>query len=222
MYIYIRLFADDCIIYRRIIDSNDIENMQTELNRLGEWAVENEMRINPGKSKVVSFNKARVKGKLRYCIGDQLIPQANNFKYLGIIIRSDLSWADHVNYTLRKSWRAHRVQKRAAKFANNTNESGWETLTQRRAIDRICALFKAYTGGRAWKTIGNRLLKPCYLGRDDHSRKIRIRKQRTDVGKYSFVNRTLKSWNKLPPSVLATFPCKLSTFKKRVKKVITS
>jgi hypothetical protein len=114
------------------------------------------------------------------------------------------------------------VQKRAAKFVNNTKESGWETLAQRRAIARICALFKAYTGGQDWKTIGDRLLKPCYLGRDDYSRKLRARKQRTDVGKYSFVNRTIKSWNQLPPDVLATFPCKLRSFRKRVKKVITS
>jgi hypothetical protein len=76
--------------------------LQTDLNRLGEWAVKNEMRINPGKSKAVSFNRARVKDSLRYCIGDQLIPEANSFKYLGIIIRSDLSWADHINYTLKK------------------------------------------------------------------------------------------------------------------------
>jgi hypothetical protein len=98
----IRLFADDCIIYRRILDSSDIKKLQTDLNRLGEWAVENKMRINLGKSKAVSFNRARVKGKLRYCIGYQLLPEANSFKYLGIIISSDLSWADHVNYTLRK------------------------------------------------------------------------------------------------------------------------
>ena len=55
----------------------------------------------------------------------------------------------------------NRVQKGAAKFANNINESGWETLAQRRLIAGICALFKAYTGGRAWKAIGDRLLKPC-------------------------------------------------------------
>ena len=45
----------------------------------------------------------------------------------------------------------NRVQKRAAKFANNISESVWETLAQRRLISRICALFKAYTGGRASK-----------------------------------------------------------------------
>ena len=37
----IRLFADDCIIYRKITDSSDIDNLQTEINRLCEWAVEN-------------------------------------------------------------------------------------------------------------------------------------------------------------------------------------
>ena len=89
----------------------------------------------------------------------------------------------------------NRVQKRAAKCANNINESGWETLAQHRLIGRIYSLFKAYTGGQAWKAIGDRLLKPCYVSREDHNRKIRTRKQRTDVGKYSFLNRTIESWN---------------------------
>ena len=89
------------------------------------------------------------------------------------------------------------VQKRAAKFANNINESVWETLAQRRLIPRICALSKAYTGGRAWKAIGDRLLKPRYQSRDNDNLKIRTRKQVTDVGKYSFVNRTIKNWNQL-------------------------
>ena len=53
----------------------------------------------------------------------------------------------------------NRVRKRAAKFANNMNKSVWETLVQRRTIARICALFKVYTGRRAWKAKGDRLLK---------------------------------------------------------------
>ena len=57
---------------------------------------------------------------------------------------------------------------------------------------------------------------------DDHNQKIRTRKQRTDVGKYSFINSTIKSWNQLPASLQASFPCKLNTFRKRVKNVVTS
>jgi len=43
---------------------------------------------------------------------------------------------------------------------------------------------------------------------DDHDRKIRARKQRTDIGKHCFVNRTIKLWNQLPAEALATVTCK--------------
>jgi len=76
------------------------------LNRLGECAVQNKMKINPGKKTTVSFTKARMKERKRYNFGDQLIPEASSFIYLGTVMRSDLSWADHVNYTLREAWKA--------------------------------------------------------------------------------------------------------------------
>ena len=40
----------------------------------------------------------------------------------------------------------NRVQKRAAEFANNINESRWETLAQRRLIAQICALLEHTPG----------------------------------------------------------------------------
>jgi len=101
----IRLFADDCIIDKEKTDSSDIDKLQTDLNRLEEWAVENETKINPDKSKAVSFTKARVKERTRCYFGGRLIPEASSFKYLGIIIRSDRNWADHVNYIIRKHGR---------------------------------------------------------------------------------------------------------------------
>ena len=131
---------------------------------------------------------------LNYIFGDQRIPEASSCKYLGINLSSHLIWADQVNYTTQKAWKAiefiirvlkhgnsnenlaymslvrpilefgasywdpyregqmnalDRVQKKAAKFANQTKDSGLETLAQRRKITRICAMFKAYTGKRA-------------------------------------------------------------------------
>ena len=53
----IRLFADDCIIYRRIMDSSDIDTLETDLNRSGEWTVENEMKINQVKVKQQASRK---------------------------------------------------------------------------------------------------------------------------------------------------------------------
>jgi len=62
----IRLFADDCVIYRKIINNEDMEKLQKVLDRLGEWAVENAMKINPSKSKAIHFTRARVKDPLNY------------------------------------------------------------------------------------------------------------------------------------------------------------
>jgi hypothetical protein len=68
--------------------------------------------------------------------------------------------------------------------------------------------------------IGDRSERSCYLSRVDHNRKIRSRKQKTDIGKYSFVNRTIQVWNQLPADVLGTLSCKPSKFRKRIRKVI--
>jgi hypothetical protein len=184
----------------------------------------------------------------------------------GSIIRRDLNWADHVNYTLRKAWKAlhfvirilkkensntkhlaytalvrpileygavcwdpyrdqtgalNWVQRWAAKFANDADQTGWESFAECRMVSRLCAPFKAYTGRRLGKLLGADSLRPCYLSREDHNRKIRSGKQRTGIGKYSFVNRTVINWNQLPADLLASFSGKLNTFRKRVKKVVT-
>jgi hypothetical protein len=60
--------------HRRIITAGP--KLQTYLNRRGEWEVENELKINTGKTKTMSFTKARPKEGKRYYFGDQLIPAA--------------------------------------------------------------------------------------------------------------------------------------------------
>jgi hypothetical protein len=87
----IRLFADDCTIYRKFLTMEDVKKLQRDLARLGDWAEGNEMKINPNKSKALSFTRARVKEPLNYSLGDKTIPEASCFKYLGIMIRSNLS-----------------------------------------------------------------------------------------------------------------------------------
>jgi hypothetical protein len=64
------------------------------------------------------------------------------------------------------------------------------------------------------------LQRPYDLSRVDHAWKIRDRKQRMDIRKYSFINRTIKNWNQLPAEVLGTCPCKPKIFKKSETKGI--
>jgi hypothetical protein len=64
------------------------------------------------------------------------------------------------------------------------------------------------------------VVKALLFGWGHHVQKIRNRKQRTDIGKYSFVNRSIKNWNQLPAKTLGTFPCKPEIFRNRVGKAI--
>jgi hypothetical protein len=76
------------------------------------------------------------------------------------------------------------------------------------------ALFKAHNGERPWKDIGDRLQAPYYRSRVDHRWKIR-----TDIGKFSFVNRTISDWNRLPEGAIGTSLFKRHVFRKRARKV---
>jgi len=40
----VRFFADDCIIYGKIMNESDIDTLQVDLHRLGEWAIEKGMK----------------------------------------------------------------------------------------------------------------------------------------------------------------------------------
>jgi hypothetical protein len=128
---------------------SDTGKLQTDLNKLGEWAVENEMKINPDKSKAVGFTTARVKDQLTYFFWDQLILEANSFKYLGIIIRSSLSWTDHVNYTLRKACKVLHLIMRILKQGNNNSKCLAYTSLVRPLLEYGVVCSDPYRDGQA-------------------------------------------------------------------------
>ena len=47
--------------------------MQKDLERLGEWVVENAMKINTSKSKAVRFTRARVEGSTILFVNENII-----------------------------------------------------------------------------------------------------------------------------------------------------
>ena len=75
-----------------------------------------------------------------------------------------------------------RAQTKAARFTNHTKDFDWESLAQLRPTARLCALYKAYSGERAWIALRDGSRRSSYLSRVDHVRTIRDRKQETDTG----------------------------------------
>ncbi|KAJ4438086.1 hypothetical protein ANN_14025 [Periplaneta americana] len=120
-------------------------------------------------------------------------------------------------YRLEHVKTLEKIQKRALKCCRKNLPLKWDTLTDRRTRIRLCALFKTYRGEPAWREIKNRLQPPNYFSRNDHSYKLRERRQRTDTGKFSFLNRTIRDWNALPADLLKALPTTKNVFKNRLK-----
>ena len=62
----IRLFADDCLIYRRINSPEDYYILQEDLNRLTMSAATWQMDFNVGKCNIMQFSNARHKSSYTY------------------------------------------------------------------------------------------------------------------------------------------------------------
>jgi len=75
-----------------------------------------------------------------------------------------------------------RVQAKAPPFTHHTKISDWETAAHTKKIAGLSVLFKATRDS---------LQSPYRLSRVYHVLKIRDRKQRTEIGKYFFVKRTI-------------------------------
>jgi hypothetical protein len=104
--------------------------LKKDLDRLGQLAVENAMKINPSKSTVIHFTRARLKDPLNYSLMVTLIPESSSCKYLGLILRSDLSWADEFNYMVKKAWKAlhftmHILKKCNSNVARSELDGTW-------------------------------------------------------------------------------------------------
>jgi hypothetical protein len=106
------------------------------------------MLIKPSESKAVYFTTARVTVPLSYSLWDIVIPEASSCKYLGIILRSDLSWADQVNFTVKNSWKALHFTVRVLKKGNGNTKSLAYTSLVRPILEYGAACWDPYRKGQ--------------------------------------------------------------------------
>jgi len=93
---HLATFADDTAILSSNPDSNSsTKSLQDHLNKLQTWFKLWRIKINEEKSTHVSFTLRSTNG-LPLSINNNIIPQNNNTKYLGIHLDKKLNWAYHI------------------------------------------------------------------------------------------------------------------------------
>lgn len=93
----IHLFADDCVIFREITSNNDSLSLQSDLNKVAAWCSTWRMDLNIAKCKVMRVTRS-ANAPPKYYLSNVPLDPVSSYKYLGILITSNLSWAPHIAY----------------------------------------------------------------------------------------------------------------------------
>ena len=113
----VRLFADDTVLYRTIKSDTDHHRLQTDLDKLTEWAMAWDMQFRPAKCLLVVMNisKKRHPSKFTYSLHSTDLKTTDTTKYLGITISQDMKWTKHIAQTCSRANRALGFIKRNVK-----------------------------------------------------------------------------------------------------------
>ena len=95
----VKLFADDCLLFRSIKDHNDINELQEDLDKIGKWCDLWQMSFNDDKCKRIRItNRVKTEDEnVEYHIGEHEIETVNEHPYLGIQFTKKLSWGHHID-----------------------------------------------------------------------------------------------------------------------------
>ena len=100
----IRLFADDCFVYRPIRSMKDQILLQKELTTPENWSITWGMSFNPSKCNILR-TRPESKTLLQhfYTLHGQILKEVNTAKYLGVLLSNDLFWSPHMDNTARRA-----------------------------------------------------------------------------------------------------------------------
>ena len=91
------LYADDILLFHPIRTIGDYSALQADIDALSNWATQNTMTFNTAKCKYmrISRKKKCIISAPSFFLNGCPLEDVPTFKYLGIIISSDLSWSQH-------------------------------------------------------------------------------------------------------------------------------
>ena len=127
---FIRLFADDCLVYRLIRSPDDQRILQEDLHRLHNWTKIWGMRFNPAKCQIMHLSRTKTVSKY-YELCNVILETVESAKYLGITISKDLRWHNHICAVAKKcNSTLHFISRNLHDCSRNSRSLAYTTLVR--------------------------------------------------------------------------------------------
>ena len=92
--------------------------MQRDLDALMDWGSTWGMKFNAKKCNIMRVSRSRKPLQHFYSLGNEILQEVSDAKYLGIQIDNKLDWNKHIS-TVGNKDKIEKVQRRAARFISN-------------------------------------------------------------------------------------------------------
>ena len=129
----VRLFADDCVLYRNIHSRKDCLTLQEDLTSLGQWEADWQMKFNIAKchSMRVTRHQHHKQILFDYSLHNQTLENVQSAKYLGITITDNMDWGQHVSEISSKATKTLGFLRKNLVFApRSTKEVAYKILVR--------------------------------------------------------------------------------------------
>ena len=99
------LYADDMLLYKTISSTADYAELQQDIDLIYGWSTANLMTFNVSKCKcmLVSRRRNTICPPINLKLKDHQLDNVQSYKYLGLLLSSDLSWTPHIESTCTKA-----------------------------------------------------------------------------------------------------------------------
>lgn len=98
------LYADDLKIFSSITNRTDCDCLQKRLLRLNEWCKLNNLLLNPGKCKVMTFARIRAPILFHYTLNQTILERPAYVRDLGVHFDSQLTFIPHIDYIVNRAF----------------------------------------------------------------------------------------------------------------------
>ena len=97
------LYADDILLYKIISSTEDYVHLQYDIDQVYGWSAANLMTFNASKCKCMLVSRRRNTNNPQMYLNNHQLENVQCYKYLGLLLSSDLSWSHHIQSTCTKA-----------------------------------------------------------------------------------------------------------------------